>query len=186
MAATISPTEIPDVLEVVAPVFGDERGFFTEVYNASDWGEDLPQLTFAQDNVSSSAKGTLRGLHYQLEPHAQGKLVRVLQGAVFDVAVDIRDGSPTYGKWVGRTLTQMNGVAMYVPPGFAHGFYALEDKTVVLYKCTATYAPKAERGIRFDDPAIGIEWPGPAINLSEKDTNAPTLAGADTNFVYPG
>ncbi len=187
MPFAVRKTELPGVLEIESPVHGDDRGFFTEIYNADRWiPEGFPKLQFAQDNLSASSRGTLRGLHYQLEPNAQGKLVRCLQGSVFDVAVDIRRGSPTFGQWTGRTLTARGGVALWVPAGFAHGFLVLEDSTLVLYKCTACYAPHAERSIVWNDPAIGIAWPAPATSLSKKDADAPTLANADFNFVYRG
>ncbi len=186
MPFAIRPTEIPGVLEIESPVHGDSRGFFTEVFNAERWRPEGFSEDFAQDNVSCSARGTMRGLHYQIEPHGQGKLVRCLRGSVFDVAVDIRRGSPTFGRWVGRTLTVANGLAMWVPAGFAHGFLVLEDETLVLYKCTTCYTPAAERAIVYNDPAIGIVWPIPAEHFSPKDLAAPMLAKADYNFVYQG
>jgi dTDP-4-dehydrorhamnose 3,5-epimerase len=187
MPFAIRKTELPGVLEVESPVHGDGRGFFTEIYNTDRWSPaGFPKLQFAQDNLSCSSRGTLRGLHFQVEPHAQGKLVRCLQGSVFDVAVDIRRGSPTFGKWAGRTLTARSGLALWVPTGFAHGFLVLEDNTLVLYKCTTCYAPQAERSILWNDPAIGIAWPQPATSLSKKDADAPPLSGADFNFVYRG
>lgn len=184
MPFAIRPTQIPDVLEIESPVHGDSRGFFTEIFNADQWRPAGFNHEFQQDNVSLSMKGALRGLHYQIEPHGQGKLVRCLRGSVFDVAVDIRRGSPHFGKWVGRTLTAANGLAMWVPTGFAHGFLVMEDETLVLYKCTTCYAPQAERSVLWNDPAIGIAWPAPAANLSPKDAAAPKLADADYNFVY--
>ncbi|HEO70526.1 MAG TPA: dTDP-4-dehydrorhamnose 3,5-epimerase, partial [Candidatus Hydrogenedentes bacterium] len=136
------------------------------------------------DNLSLSAKGTLRGMHYQIEPHAMGKLVRAITGAVFDVAVDLRRGSPTFGKWVGRMLSEGNPAAMWVPPGFAHGFVALEDHTLVYYKCTRLYAPQAERSLSYADPEVGIEWPMQPTVISPKDAEAPLLREADYNFTY--
>jgi dTDP-4-dehydrorhamnose 3,5-epimerase len=185
MEFAIRNTELSGVLEITSPVHGDARGFFTEVYNADRWlPAGFPEQVWVQDNLSLSARGALRGLHYQLEPHGQGKLVRCLQGSVFDVAVDIRRGSPSFGQWVGRTLTGQNGLALWVPSGFAHGFLVLEDQTLVFYKCDACYAPEAERSIVWNDPAIGIEWPEPATSLSRKDADASTLADAEYNFVY--
>lgn len=184
MAVSIAPTEIPGVLLLESPVFEDSRGFFTEVFNAGDFRAAGFDRTFLQDNLSCSSKGTVRGLHFQIEPHGQGKLVRCLQGSVYDVAVDIREGSPTFGRWVGRTLTRENGRALWVPVGFAHGFLALEDASLVLYKCTTCYAPHADRSILYNDPAIGIEWPVTPSSISDKDARAPLLEDADYNFVY--
>jgi dTDP-4-dehydrorhamnose 3,5-epimerase len=141
-------------------------------------------VTFVQDNLSESKKGTLRGLHYQLEPKGMGKLVRVIRGAVFDVAVDIRRGSPWFGKWVGMTLTAENRLALWVPVGFAHGFLSLEDGTLVTYKCTTTHAPDAERAVNYADPAIGIAWPDEPTLVAPKDVAAPLLAAAEYNFEY--
>lgn len=185
MPLAIRKTELPGVLEIQSPVHGDDRGFFTEVYNADRWtAEGFPRLHFEQDNLSCSTRGTLRGLHYQIEPFSQGKLVRCLRGSVYDVAVDIRRGSPTFGKWVGRTLTQRGGLALWVPEGFAHGFLVLEDETLIVYKCTSCYAPHAERSIRWDDPALEITWPIQATALSKKDADAPVMADAEFNFIY--
>ena len=183
------PTSLPGVLIVEPVVFGDDRGWFMESFNQPRWeaalrelGEPLPPA-FVQDNHSCSRAGVLRGLHYQLPPHAQGKLVRVVQGAAFDVAVDIRRGSPDFGRWVGSELSAANRRQMWVPPGFAHGFIALEDDTHFLYKTTDVYAREFERAIRWDDPALAITWPRP-LGLREplvapKDAAAPTLADAE-------
>jgi dTDP-4-dehydrorhamnose 3,5-epimerase len=184
MPVDITPTEIPAVLDIAVGRFGDDRGYFSETHSQEAWDAAGLNLTFVQDNLSKSAKGTLRGLHYQLEPHGQGKYVRVFTGSVFDVAVDIRKGSPTFGKWVGRTLTAHNNLAMYVPPGFAHGFIALEDDTLFFYKCTSFYAPQAERAILWNDPAIGIDWPLEPTAMADKDREAPLLADADFNFTW--
>ena len=162
------PTRIPEVLLIEPDVFGDERGLFMESYHARKYAEQGLDATFVQDNHSRSGKGVLRGLHYQLE-QPQGKLVRVMAGAVFDVAVDIRKGSPTFGQWVGFELTGSNHLQLYVPPGFAHGFCVLSESADFLYKCTDFYAPQAEQGIRWHDPDIGIEWPGSDFRVSEKD-----------------
>ena len=165
-------------------MFGDERGYFTEIHNASVLAGAGFGHVFVQDNLSKSAKGTLRGLHYQLQPHSQGKLVRALRGSVFDVAVDIREGSPTFGQWVGRTLSEKNALALWVPPGFAHGFLVLEDDTQILYKCTHPYTPEAERCIAYNDPAIGVEWPAEAAQINDRDAQAPGLDKAERNFRY--
>lgn len=180
----ITPTEIPDVLEVHSPRFGDQRGYFMELYNEAAAQALGFHETFVQDNMSKSAKGTLRGLHYQIEPHEQGKLVHVLEGRACDVAVDIRRGSPWYGKWVARELSGDNGMALWVPPGFAHGFLALEDDTLLLYKCTAQYAPSAERAIHFACPELAIAWPEEPAAVSEKDQAAPNLLEAEHNFEF--
>ena len=183
------PTSLPGALIVEPVVFGDDRGWFMESFNQPRWeaalrelGEPLPPA-FVQDNHSCSRAGVLRGLHYQLPPHAQGKLVRVVQGAAFDVAVDIRRGSPDFGRWVGSELSASNRRQMWVPPGFAHGFIALEDDTHFLYKTTDVYAREFERAIRWDDPALAITWPRP-LGLREplvapKDAAAPVLADAE-------
>ena len=131
-----------------------------------------------------SCKGTLRGMHYQLASHGMGKLVRVVRGAVFDVAVDLRQGSPTLGKWVGRTLSAENGISLWVPVGFAHGFVALEDETLVWYKCTGAHAPDAERSLSYRDPTVAVKWPIQPSVISQKDADAPLLADAEFDFVY--
>lgn len=165
-------------------VFGDHRGFFMETYNEEVFRNHGLTETFVQDNMSRSKKGTLRGMHYQLAPHAQGKLVRVTYGEVFDAGVDLRRSSPTYGKWFGLHLTGENKKALYVPPGFAHGFLVLSDEAEFHYKCTSLYAPKFDRGMRWNDPKVGIEWPmdpDPEM-LSEKDRTAPLFEDAESNF----
>lgn len=182
--AKVHATEIPEVLMIETGIFGDHRGFFTEVYSRQMLMKAGFAETFVQDNCSKSAKGTLRGLHYQLEPHGMGKLVRVLQGAVYDVAVDLRRESPTFGKYVGRVLDAKEAFALWVPVGFAHGFLALEDDSIVFYKCTSIHAPEAERSLRYNDPAIGIDWPFQPTTISEKDAAAPDLAGAEYNFKW--
>jgi len=179
-------TEIPDVVIVEPRVFADERGYFVETFRKDKLEEFLGfRVDFCQDNESKSSKGVLRGLHYQLPPYAQTKLVRVIKGRVLDVAVDIRKGSPTFGKYVAVELTEANKRQLFVPRGFAHGFLVLEDDTIFAYKVDSYYAPEYDRGIAFDDPAIGIEWPLPKeeLKLSEKDTRQPSLAEADV-FVY--
>lgn len=173
---------VEGVLEIVPKRHGDARGFFMETYNAERFSQAGIDLHFVQDNHSySAAAGVLRGLHYQLAPRAQDKLLRVIRGSVLDVAVDIRRGSPTFGKWVALEVSAEKGNQILVPKGFAHGFVTLVPDTEVLYKVTDTYSPEHDRSIRFDDPAIGIEWPPIAggFQLSEKDLKAPTLAAAE-------
>lgn len=173
------------VREIRPARFADERGFFSEVWNAEIWGEAGINLYFVQDNHSlSRQRAVLRGLHFQVPPAAQDKLVRVTRGAVFDVAVDVRRGSPTYGRWVGATLSAAEWNQLLIPRGFAHGFVTLEPNTEVQYKVTAAYSPEHERAIRFDDPEIGIDWPMPGdeLILSEKDRAAPLLADIETGF----
>ena len=171
----VERTKLEGVLLVTPKVFGDDRGFFMETYNqgiAADLG--LP-TSFVQDNHSKSSKGVLRGLHYQY-PKWQGKLVRVVQGEIFDVAVDIRAGSPTFGEWVGYLLNQENKQQLYVPEGFAHGFVVTSDTAEVVYKCTDMYAPEQEGSLLWNDPAIGIEWPVDEPLLSAKDKVGTLLA----------
>lgn len=178
-------TFIPEVILVKPKVFGDERGFFMESYRKSLFQANGIMLEFIQDNHSKSAKGVLRGLHYQLDPKAQGKLVRCVSGAVFDVAVDIRRGSPTFGQWFGCELSAENKYMLWIPAGFAHGFVTLTDDTEFLYKTTGEYAPECDRGIKYDDPAIGIEWPALGeLLLSDKDKKQPLLKDAEINFNY--
>ncbi|WP_192798344.1 dTDP-4-dehydrorhamnose 3,5-epimerase [Brucella intermedia] len=170
------------MFEISPRKFGDDRGFFSETYNAKSFAEAGIDLTFVQDNHSySAAKGVVRGLHYQLPPFAQDKLVRVTRGAILDVAVDIRKGSPTFGKWVALEVSAEKWNQILVPKGFAHGFMTLVEHTEVIYKVTNYYSPEHDRSIRFDDPAIGIDWPIAAsdVQLSDKDQKAPMLADAD-------
>jgi len=178
------PTEIKDIFLIKPKIHADKRGYFMETYNQKDFEEKGIITEFLQDNMSSSVKGTLRGLHYQIEPFVQGKLVRVTRGRVFDVAVDIRKKSPTFGKWVGQELSEENKYCLYIPPGFAHGFYVLSDKAEFAYKCTAFYNREAERGINWNDPVINIKWPiiNNNIILSEKDKTFPFLNAAEINF----
>ena len=178
----IRQLDLEGVFEVLPPRFGDERGFFSETYNARHLAEAGLNLEFVQDNHSLSAKaGVLRGLHYQLDPHAQDKLLRVVRGAILDVAVDIRRSSPNFGKWVGLEISADKWNQILVPRGFAHGFVTLEPNTEVIYKVTDFYAPEFDRSIRFDDPQIGITWPmdESSLTLSDKDRAAPLLAEAD-------
>ena len=173
-------TELPDVIIIEPTVFGDDRGFFLESWSQARFSEAGLDLNFVQDNHSRSAKGVLRGLHYQ-NPNPQGKLVRVTSGRVFDVAVDIRQSSPHFKKWVGVELSADNKRMLWVPPGFAHGFLTLEEGTEFLYKCTALYEPSCDRNIRWDDPDIGITWPldADAPMVSAKDLAAPTFRDAE-------
>lgn len=173
----VIPTAIPDVLIIEPRVFGDERGFFYESFNQKSFNEATGMgVHFVQDNHSSSRKGVLRGLHYQLPPHAQGKLVHCVRGAVFDVAVDIRKHSPTFGKWVGVELSEDNHLQVWIPPGFAHGFLTLSDVAEFVYKTTDYYEPKSERSIVWNDEDIGIKWPSSENHiLSGKDLNGNSL-----------
>ncbi len=170
--------EIPDVVLVKAQGFADDRGFFAETYKMSEFSAHGISPVFVQDNHSHSVRGVLRGLHYQEHPKAQGKLVMVLKGQIFDVAVDIRQGSPTYGKWVGEALSAENHRMLYVPPGFAHGFCVLSEKADVIYKVTEEYAPELDRGIIWNDPEIAIQWPITEPILSPKDARLPSLEEA--------
>ena len=167
--------------------FFDERGFFSETWNRRQFAQMGVDADFVQDNHSfSRSENTVRGLHFQAPPYAQGKLMRVVRGAVFDVAVDIRKGSPSYGKWMGELLSAENGVQLYVPPGYLHAFITREPNTEVLYKCTNYYAPQAEGSIRYDDPDIAIDWniePEDAV-LSAKDAVAGAFASFDSPFIY--
>lgn len=176
-------TELPGVLVLEPKVFGDARGFFMESFNQRAFKEAAGHdVQFVQDNHSRSSRGVLRGLHYQLPPHAQGKLVRVTAGRVWDVAVDLRRGSATFGRWFGTELSGENHRQMWIPPGFAHGFVVLSDSADFLYKTTDYYAPPAERSVRWDDPALGIAWPMLDMEfiLSSKDAAAPSLREAQT------
>lgn len=164
----VSETELPGVLLIEPKVFGDERGYFLETWSRQRYGSHGMDLEFVQDNLSKSRQGTLRGLHLQ-HPHGQGKLVYVVTGEVFDVAVDVRTGSPTFGRWYGTVLSESNKRQMYVPAGFAHGFCVTSAEAIFAYKCTDSYYPEAELTIAHDDPAIGIPWPVKAPTLSKKD-----------------
>ena len=174
----ITPTAIADVLLIEPKVFGDDRGFFFESYNARELGKSLGlNQDFVQDNHSQSVKGVLRGLHYQLPPHAQGKLVRVVQGEVFDVAVDLRKSSPTFGHWVGEILSAVNKKQIWIPEGFAHGFLTLSESAELLYKTTNFWVKTSEGCIAWNDPNVGINWPHDmSPKLSEKDNNGYSLS----------
>jgi dTDP-4-dehydrorhamnose 3,5-epimerase len=173
----VSPTSLPDVLLIEPAVFADDRGYFLETYHAARFREAGIDFDFVQDNQSRSYRGVLRGLHYQ-EPNAQGKLVRCSLGRLWDVAVDVRAGSPHFGKWFGTELNDENQRMLWIPPGFAHGFCALSDTADLAYKCTALYDAPSDRGIAWDDPDIGIEWPISSPSLSPKDARAPRLKDA--------
>lgn len=175
------PTSIPDIILIEPKVFGDARGFFLETYQAQRFAEAGIPANFVQDNHSGSRQGTLRGLHYQIQ-QAQGKLVRVIAGEIYDVAVDLRRSSPTFGRWIGVTLTAENKQQLWVPPGFGHGFYVLSEWAEIHYKATDYYAPQWERTILWDDPALGIPWPlieDQAVLLSPKDAQGSHLAEAE-------
>lgn len=184
----IEQTALPGVLILTPQRFGDHRGFFSESWSRQRMADHGLDFDFVQDNHSlSAAVGTVRGLHFQTPPHAQDKLVRCGRGALLDVAVDIRRGSPTYGQWVGVELSAENGRQLLVPAGFAHGFATRAPDTEIVYKCSDYYAPDCDRALRYDDPAIGIDWglTGDAI-LSDKDAAAPLLADLDSPFVWEG
>lgn len=180
MPFTVSPTLIPDVLVLSPKVFGDSRGFFFESFNSRDFKEATGlQLDFVQDNHSKSARGVLRGLHYQIQ-HPQGKLVRVVQGSVFDVAVDLRKSSPSFGQWVGEILSEENNKQLWVPPGFAHGFLVLSESAQFLYKTTDYWYPEHERSLLWNDPQVGINWPIDCKpQLAAKDEAGRLLEDAD-------
>jgi dTDP-4-dehydrorhamnose 3,5-epimerase len=178
------PTRLPEVVLIKPRVFGDERGFFFETWNERVFKDAGIDARFVQDNHSRSTKNTLRGLHFQIQ-QPQGKLVRVTCGEAFDVAVDIRRGSPRFGQWVGAVLSESNRQLLWVPPGFAHGYLAMSDEVDFVYKCTDFYAPQHERAIRWNDPILGVQWPlpiGVMPTLSGKDALAPTFQEAET---YP-
>jgi dTDP-4-dehydrorhamnose 3,5-epimerase len=184
MAFKFHRLEIPDVVLIDAQAFEDERGLFMESYKRSAFSANGIHDTFVQDNYSHSLRGVLRGLHYQKYPKAQAKLVTVLKGEIFDVAVDIRRGSPTHGQWVGRTLAAKDCCLLYVPVGFAHGFCVLSEEADVLYKVTAEYAPELDRGVIWNDPDIGIRWPLDDPMVSPKDANLPAFKSSGNDFLY--
>ncbi len=184
MPFVFRPLAIPDVVLIEPRLFPDARGFFLETFKASEFAAHGIDRPFVQDNHSRSTRGVLRGLHYQKQAAAQGKLVRVIGGAIFDVAVDIRRGSPTYGRWVAETLSEENHFLLYVPPGFAHGFCTLSDTAEVAYKATAEYAPEVDRGIVWNDPDLAVAWPIREPVLSAKDAALPRLREADNDFLF--
>ena len=188
MLIDVKPLAIPEVVLITPPIFRDPRGFFSETYNSTMLAAAGIGQAFVQDNHAlSRSKGVLRGLHFQVDPHAQGKLVRVVRGAILDVAVDIRRGSPTYGRHVSATLSAENWAQLWVPVGFAHAYCTLEPDTEVIYKVTDFYAPECDRGLAFDDPDLGIAWPISAAEaiLSDKDRRHPRLRDLPAYFTYP-
>ena len=183
---TYIETEIPGVWIIEPKVFKDARGYFMEAWKA-EFEEHIGKVEFVQDNESCSSKGVLRGLHYQLAPYSQSKLVRVIKGCVLDVAVDLRKGSPTFGKYVAVELSDENKRQFFIPKGFAHGFHVLSEEAVFTYKVDNPYTPTHERGLRFDDPVVGVDWKImdlSILNLSDKDRSAPLLQDAEINFKY--
>ena len=179
----VTTCDLQGLLIIEPDVFGDNRGYFMESWNRQRYREAGIASDFVQDNFSLSRRGTLRGLHFQ-NPLAQGKLVSVLQGEVFDVGVDIRRGSPTFGRWFGMTLSAENKRQFYLPPGFAHGFLVLSEMTLFHYKCTDYYSPKDEQGFRWDDPAVGIKWPAENPILSKRDAAAPRLSAVPPEKLF--
>ncbi|MDH3618759.1 MAG: dTDP-4-dehydrorhamnose 3,5-epimerase [Nitrosopumilus sp.] len=184
MPFTFKKLNISDVILVEAKAFPDERGFFLESFKESDFISNGINTRFIQDNFSHSIKGVLRGLHYQKNSKSQAKLIIALRGEIFDVAVDIRKGSPTYGKWIGEILSENNHKLLYIPEGFAHGFCVLSDEADVLYKVSQEYSPEDEKGIMWNDPKINIAWPIDKPILHEKDSQLPSLKNTDNDFVY--
>ena len=185
MPFSFTQLEIPEVILIEPKAFGDQRGFFMETYKSTDFAEFGIDARFVQDNHSrSEANGVLRGLHYQKGPQAQAKLIRVISGSIFDVAVDIRRNSPTYGKWVSAVLSSANKKMLYIPVGFAHGFCTLEKGTEIIYKCTEVYSSEYDRGVIWSDKNINISWPINQPILSEKDKKLPSLEEADNEFRY--
>ena len=182
----IIKTEIPELYVIEPTVFGDARGYFFESYSEKIMAEAGIRTVFRQDNESFSKYGVIRGLHFQLNPHSQTKLIRVVEGAIYDVALDLRKGSPTFGKWFGIELTAENKRQLYIPQGLAHGFSVLSKQTTILYKCDNFYHPQSEGGVLYDDPALGIDWKVDAANavVSEKDRNLPAFDRVETNFVF--
>lgn len=184
MAFKFKRLEIPDVILVETKAHSDERGFFMESFKESVFNTNGVKTKFVQDNLSHSTKGVLRGLHYQKNPKAQTKLVMAITGEIFDVAVDIRKGSPSYGKWVSVILSDKNHNLLYIPEGFAHGFCVTSDRADVLYKASSEYSPENERGIIWNDPELSIKWPTDKPIMIKKDMQLPILKNADNNFAY--
>jgi dTDP-4-dehydrorhamnose 3,5-epimerase len=184
MSFSFTPMEIPEVFLIEPRVFPDERGFFMETYKHSEFAAHGIPETFVQCNHARSSWGILRGLHYQKNPKAQGKLVRVLAGEIYDIAVDIRSGSPTFGKWLGVSLSSENRSMLYVPGGFAHGYCVISESAEILYMATNEYAPSCEAGVVWNDPELRIPWPIDNPRLSLRDRGWPRLRDADNNFVY--
>lgn len=184
MPFTFKKLEIPEVILIEPRVFEDERGFFMETYKYFEFSKFGIKERFLQDSHSKSKKSVLRGLHYQINPKAQSKIVRCVHGEIFDVVVDIRKGSPTFGKWVGEILSFENKKQIYMPVGFAHGFCVLTGEAEIVYKASNEYSPELDRGIIWNDPAININWPIKNPAVSDKDSQNPILAKAENNFVY--
>lgn len=182
----IIETPIPGLLVIEPSVFADERGYFFESYNETKFTKAGLISEFVQDNESKSQRGVIRGLHYQLAPYSQTKLIRVVHGTVYDVVVDLREGSPTFGQWFGLEVSASNKSQLYIPKGFAHGFSVLSEYAIFSYKCDALYNPAADRGIRFDDPALNIDWKLPLDEalISGKDLLHPSFADAEINFKF--
>lgn len=180
----VHPTHIPGLVVIEPRVFGDDRGYFFESYNAEKFREAGLETEFVQDNQSLSGRGVLRGLHFQRPPHAQGKLVRVIKGAVLDVAVDIRQGSPTYGQHHKLELNEQNKLQFYIPPGFAHGFATLAAETIFAYKCTDLYHPETEGSLAWNDSDLGIDWELDKPILSEKDQQSPAFSSFESPFKF--
>lgn len=184
MPFTFQQLDIPEVILIEACPLRDDRGYFVETYKEPDFKAHGIDCRFVQDNHSQSRAGVLRGLHFQNNPRAQGKLIRVTSGSVFDVAVDLRKGSPTFGQYVSAILSAENARMLWIPAGFAHGVFVLEDNTQLIYKVTEIYSQAHERSLRFDDPILQIKWPHSTPIVSDKDLNAPFLNELDVNFVY--
>lgn len=184
MVFTFKKLEIPNVILIEPQLFSDKRGFFYEFFKEADFLSYGITVRFIQENFSHSIKGVVRGLHFQKNPRAQAKLVTVIKGKIFDVAVDIRKNSPTYGKWVGEILSEENHRSLYIPEGFAHGFCVLSDEADVLYKVSDEYSPENDRGIIWNDPTINISWQIEKPIVSEKDNQLPLLEKSDNNFTY--
>ncbi len=184
MPFTFTKLNIPDVILIEAKSFSDERGFFLESFKESSFIENGINIKFVQDNYSRSIKGVLRGPHYQKNPKAQAKLVTVLRGEIFDVAVDMRKNSPTYGKWVSEVLSEQNHKLLYIPEGFAHGYCVLSDEADIFYKVNREYSPEYDSGFIWNDPEINIKWPIDKPIISEKDQKLPSFKNADNNFEY--
>jgi dTDP-4-dehydrorhamnose 3,5-epimerase len=184
MTFVFKKLDIPEVILVTPNSFPDKRGFFLETFKESEFASNGIKTRFVQDNFSHSSKGVLRGLHYQKNPKAQAKLVTALRGEIFDVAVDIRENSPTFGKWVGEILSENNHKLLYIPEGFAHGFCVLSEEADVLYKVSTEYSPEHEEGIIWNDPDINIIWPIDKPILQEKDSKLPFLKNTNNNFVH--
>lgn len=180
----IIPTEIPEVLIIKPDVFEDSRGYFLESFNADRFIQNNLEVNFVQDNISKSGKGTIRGLHYQAGDRAQGKLCQVISGRVFDVAVDIRFGSPTFGRYAAHELSEENHTQLWIPRGFAHGFSVLSDQAIFMYKCTDFYSKEHERTIVYNDPGLNIDWGIDNPVISQKDLNGKSLDEIDRDFIY--